>query len=396
MQSLGLILSKLRYFAPAWVFASLNILVGTWVLYIPTMKTKLAIDDAQLGVALFCFALGTLLMIPLAPSVSRWLGLGKATLISVVLLSCVFLLPLIAPNYILFCVFLFITGLMCCLTDINMNALVSEIEQVDNIHFMSASHGFFSLGGFLAASVGSLVINLIEIPLMHMLYAAVIVVLSNILVSKAYLRISGGETNGNSDIKAKEKKSFKFSLLKPLLGLTVISFLVMGSEGAIEHWSKLYLKDIVSISSEKISGYGFVAFSATMALGRFFGDEVSKRFGPLMIIIGGCSISIIGFIAILSAQQFYSIFGFGLVGLGFSVIVPELFRLAGRAKGVSAAEGISFVAGFGYVGFLLSPALLGFLSRIGTLKLSFTALLVATIVVFITAIILKQRQKKSR
>ena len=61
----------------------------------------------------------------------------------------------------------------------------------------------------------------------------------------------------------------------------------MGSEGAIEHWSKLYLQNIVQISSEKISGFGFVAFSITMTLGRFFGDAISKRFGSVSIIIAG-------------------------------------------------------------------------------------------------------------
>ncbi len=45
MHSLLLILRNRRYLAPAWVFASLNIIVGTWALYIPTVKEKLQLDD---------------------------------------------------------------------------------------------------------------------------------------------------------------------------------------------------------------------------------------------------------------------------------------------------------------------------------------------------------------
>ncbi|MCO6480215.1 MAG: hypothetical protein J5I94_26485, partial [Phaeodactylibacter sp.] len=72
----------------------------------------------------------------------------------------------------------------------------------------------------------------------------------------------------------------------------------------------------------------------------------------------------------------------------------ELFRLAGKTEGVSSAEGISFVAGFGYVGFLISPAFLGFLSKIGSLKLSFTALLAAAALALVVTVFQRRRRVK--
>ena len=60
MQSLLLILSSRRYFAPVWLFASINIIIGTWVLYLPTVKEQLGLDDGQLGIAIFCFSAGLL------------------------------------------------------------------------------------------------------------------------------------------------------------------------------------------------------------------------------------------------------------------------------------------------------------------------------------------------
>lgn len=351
-------------------------MTGTWVLYIPKVRSKLFIDDAQLGVALFCFALGTLVMIPLSSLIIRKLGVGRVTIMGIILFSLLFLIPIIAPSYILLCGVLFIVGLSACLTDVAMNALVSEIEQDDDVHIMSASHGFFSLGGVIGAGIGGFLITYFEMPLTHMLCATIFVIVTNVLVCKEYIRIKGKKEE-------RSKKSFDLKLMKPLLGLTIIAFLIMGSEGAIEHWSKLYIQDIVKISSEKISGLGFVIFSIMMTLGRFFGDSVSKHFGSLAIIIGGCLISVFGFLAILSTTLIATVIGFGLVGLGFSVIIPELFRLVGKTKGVSSAEGISFVAGFGYLGFLMSPPLLGLLSKMDSLKLSFTALLIGTIVALI-------------
>ena len=63
MKSLRLILSNFIYFAPAWVFSSINILIGTWILYIPFIKLKFNLDDGQIGFALFFTALGLLISI---------------------------------------------------------------------------------------------------------------------------------------------------------------------------------------------------------------------------------------------------------------------------------------------------------------------------------------------
>ena len=61
MKSLKLLFSNPRYFAPALVFATINILYGTWAIYIPRITSLLDIDEGQLGIAIFFMALGTLL-----------------------------------------------------------------------------------------------------------------------------------------------------------------------------------------------------------------------------------------------------------------------------------------------------------------------------------------------
>lgn len=385
MQSLLLILTTRRYFAPAWVFASLNIIMGTWVLYIPMVKEKLSIDDGALGIGLFTFSVGALCMIPISSVIIKQVRLGRTVFLAITAFAFSMLLPVVAPTYPIFCGVMFLVGTLSSLTDISMNALVAEIEKEDDGHFMSATHGFFSLGGVLGAGIGSLMIYLFAFPVQHLLVAALFVLITNLLLFSSYWNIDGKAAD-------REGGKFNFSLIVPLLSLTVLSLLVMGSEGAIEHWSKLFMLDIVQIDSEKLAGFGFVAFSTTMTIGRFLGDGVSKRFGSLKIIMGGTLIASIGFVAVLSINYTLALIGFGLVGLGFSVIIPELFRLAGRAKGVSSAEGIAVVAGMGYVGFLASPALLGFLSDLSSLKLSFIALLVASLSAFLIAAYLKFKQ----
>lgn len=374
MQSLVLILSRKRYFAPAWVFASLNIMIGTWVLYIPRVKDLLVLNDSQIGMALFCMGVGSLVSLTIAAKIIKRIGVGRATLLGIVIFALLFVFPLLAPSYVLLCSALFFVGMFSCFTDIAMNALVSDIETEDEVHIMSSSHGFFSIGGAIAATVGYFIIDYVEVPAYHITCAALFVILTNIVLSKNYLKLKTPVDDSHGKL--------NLTLLKPLFGLTIIALIIMGSEGAIEQWSKLYLEDIMRVGSERIAGMGFLVFSLFMAIGRFFGDGVSKRFGSLKIIIGGCALAILGYIAVLSGYLSFTVSGFAIIGLGFSVIIPELLRLAGKVKGVNSADGISFVAGAGFIGFLASPPLIGFLADFSSLKLSFKVLTLGAFIAF--------------
>ena len=386
MHSLQRILANPTYRSVAWIFTSLNIPIATWVLYVPTIKDKLALDDGQLGVALFGFSAGLLAAIPPSSWLFEKLGLGRLTYAAVICYALVMTLPIIAPSYGLLFASLVVCGMFASLMDIGMNSMISELEARDDVNIMSAAHGFFSIGGVIGAGLGSLLLDAFTGPFMHMVCVAIFLIVTNTLAARHYFRIKTKAADRG------DEGGFKFSLIKPLLGFTVLSVICMGSEGAIEHWSKLYLLDIVQLESDKIAGFGYVAFSATMTLGRFLGDGISGRIGPYNTILGGAVLAGTGFGLVLTTLFWPAMIGFSLVGLGFSVIVPELFRLAGKQRGVTAAEGISVVAGMGYVGLLAGPAVLGFLSDFSSLWFSFAALLGGTIVTFLVALLLKLRR----
>ena len=380
MYSLQIILSKFKYFSVAWIFASLNFIIGTWVLYIPHVKEKLQLNDSEIGVALFCFALGILLFLPLVPFVTKKIGLGRYSLIGIILFASSFIFPLIAPTYILLCISLFVAGIFVGSTDVAINALVSCIEKEDAQNFMSAAHGFFSLGGAIGATLGTFLLAVFTKPAYHMLFIVLFVIITNITLAKNYYKIV-------EETVSKEKKEYNFNALKPLFIIAFIAFVIMSSEGAIEHWSGLYLKEVVGISQKSYIGYGFVFFSVMMTVGRFFADKISAEIGSLKIIFFGSIIASVGYACILVSVFKITLLGFGIVGLGLSVIIPELFRVAGKTPGVKASIGISFVSGIGFIGFLLGPVLLGYISHSFSLKSSFLFLLSLTILVSLALLI---------
>ena len=372
MKSLKLILTNKRYFSIVWVFSSLNIMIGTWVLYIPQVKEKLQLDDAQIGFALFCLALGLLFFIPIVPIITNKVGLGRSTFFGICIFSIAFIVPLIAPCYTLLCIALFIVGVFSGLTDIAMNTVVSEIERKDNVNFMSAAHGFFSLGGAIGALIGSILIGVFKVPFYHVLTMTIFVIVTNILLYKQYFKIEEAQQESEENVKLPLRK------LKPLFILGFLAMVIMGNEGAIEHWSSIYLTEVVNVNSESLAGIGFTLFSIMMTVGRFFGDGISAKIGSARIVILGCVLASVGYLFVLLEGLISSVIGFGIIGLGLSVIIPELLRIAGTAEKISASKSISFVSGVGFVGFLLGPIILGYISDSFNLKMSFVFLLCLT------------------
>ena len=361
-------------------------MVGTWVIYIPHIKEKLQIDDGQLGIAMFCYALGTFFSIPLVPFMVKKYGVGRCTGVGILLFALSFLLPIQATTHIFLCAALFLTGSLSGFTDVAMNALVTEIEKEDDVKFMSVSHGFFSLGGVIGAGIGGLLLSYFEIPLWHMAIATTFVIVTNLLMMKFY-------SSQVSFINKEENGGYNMRQILPLMSLAFIALIIMGSEGAIEHWSKLFLMEEVDVSSEVVAGYGYIVFSAMMTLGRFLGDGISSRIGSYNIIIGGTALGSLGYLLILSSSLHMTIAGFGILGLGFSVIIPELFRVAGNYNQVSSATAISFVSGIGFTGFLLAPVILGFIAKHYNLTMSFMSLCGVALVALVIAIGIKFQQE---
>ena len=382
MKSLRLILSNPRYLAPALVFASLNICFGTWAIYIPTVKEKLGINNADLGIALFFLSLGVFSIFPLAPRVINALGVGKATWWGVVLVSLFAVFPVLAPNYYLLCAALFLFGTTNGLLDIAMNTLVTEIEKEDKQNFMSAAHGFFSLGG-IVVGLGSLLIPFFGNPALHMGCTVVVVLLVNWVYKKNFQGIKAAPV---------VKESFGLKLFKPLFLLGIIGFIAMGSEGAVVDWSALYLKE-VTLAPEFLFGGGFLAFSFTMTLGRFLGDGISQRIGSIKIVALGALVAVLGYTLVLTSNTFAALVGFAFIGLGFSVMVPELFRIGGNVAGVDSSQGVAFIAGMGYSGFLSGPVILGFLAEEFSLNTSFWTLLGCAIVILSLTLVIHGKKR---
>jgi fucose permease len=268
--------------------------------------------------------------------------------------------------------------------DVSMNATVSQIEKDDKVTLMAAMHGFFSLGG-VVAGLGTFLIPILNAPVVHSLLIVTLIAIPNYSLSKQYESVTAPITKGS------KKPS---NALRPLILLGFISLVAMGSEGAIVDWSGLYLEEIVKVNTAWI-GAGFLVFSITMTLGRFLGDGLSTQLGSEKVLILGILTSIIGYLGVLTADSTFSVIGFAIIGAGLSVLVPELFRMAGKQDQIPSSKAIAIVAGFGYSGFLTGPVILGITAETYGLTTSYYGLTSAALIIGLLAIYLSIKKRRS-
>jgi fucose permease len=364
MISIKFFFQNKKYFASAFLYSCFSLIFSTWVTYIPHIAEKIGITEGRIGKAIFFIALGAFFMIRICRHLIDRIGVGRYTYFALIIYCTCFFGPFLAFNYVSLCISLFIFGAAGSSYAISLNSLTATIEQEDGVYIMSGSHGFWSLGGMIGSAIGSFIAASVHNPLLHISVLVIVIqIIQFRLKSQYFFRIG----------KQSPKEKHEHNRIMPLFIIALVGLVVMVSEGAIADWSALYLKKIILLNIKYI-GFGYSAFSLAMMIGRFTGDSLSKKLGSWQLITYSSLIGIMGFLLILILNPVFAIAGFFVVGLGFSVIVPEVYRLASNLDGVKTADGVSFIAATTNIGFLVGPALLGFIAELRSLHLSFIVL----------------------
>jgi fucose permease len=365
MLSFKVFFQNRRFFAPAFLYSCFSLLFSTWVTYIPFLSDKLNITEGKIGGALFFASLGSLCMLPVSNRLVDKLGVGRQAFLGFLLYAFSLYGLFLAQTYVAFCIALFLFGAMSSVFSISLNSLTATIEKQAGMNIMSGSHGFWSIGGIIGSSTGSFLAGLLKMPFLHITILVTLLIGIQLLLRKEYYFIRSEHH---------EKKKHGRFPVKPLLAIAAIGLLIMVSEGAIADWSALYLKKVVLMKGQFL-GFGYALFSAGMTLGRFTGDALSHRFGSWKLLRIAIGTSLAGFLLVLLIWPPGTLAGFFIIGLGFSIIVPEVYRLASRVEGIRTADGVSVIAATVNVGFLTGPVLLGFIAELRTLHTSFMVLI---------------------
>jgi MFS family permease len=145
----------------------------------------------------------------------------------------------------------------------------------------------------------------------------------------------------------------------------------MFCEGIMSDWSGIYFSKIGNVT-DKYYVVGYTFYLTTMLIGRFVGDKLTARFGEYSIIKLSSLFLSVGFlIAIIFTHPALIVVGFVLVGFGVSCIIPITFLLSSKITSIPIGVAISTISLMGYVGFLIGPPIIGFISNEFNLRWAF-------------------------
>ncbi|REG52309.1 fucose permease [Paraburkholderia sp. BL6669N2] len=358
--------------ATVGVFLANGFGIGAWAVEVPRIKESLALGDASLGIALFAFALGAIIAMPLAGQLAPRFGSGRATALLGAAFVITLPLPAFAPGMIALCVVLFLLGAANGALDVSMNGHASTIETQWRTPIMSSFHAAWSAGGLLGAAMGAVLqksgVGVIGGLLIPAALIAALIVGAAVLA----LRDLGPRTAAASSGLAWPSSA--------VMKLALLAFLCMLVEGAVADWSAVYLRSALNREAS-VAAIGYSAFAFSMAACRMVGDVSVRRFGSSKVVALGGLIAVAGLALVLSwPTVFTACVGFAMVGVGLANIVPVIFSAAGRST-LTPATGVSMAATFGYAGFLVGPPLIGFGAGLLGLRVALCVLVMATLVV---------------
>ncbi len=323
--------------------------LGAWAPLVPFARERAGLEEAQLGLLLLCFGLGSMLAMPLAGALTtrkgcRFVSIGGGLLICM-------MLPLLATlsSFGGLAVALAVFGAGLGSIDVAMNVQGLMVERDHGRPLMSGFHGLFSLGGIASASLMGLLLWGGASPLLAV-SVVVVIVAATLLWHGRRLVPHGADDPAAPFAKPSAK----------VLVIGVLCFIALLVEGAILDWSAVFLNRAHQIDLS-IAGGAYAVFSLAMAAGRFSGDYLRKRFGAVNLLIGGGLLVMLGFaMAVLLQPWPLFLLGFALIGLGLSNTFPVYCSVVGEQKAMPAGLAIAVITGIGYCGILLGPALIGF------------------------------------
>ena len=363
-------------------FLSHGFISSSFFARIPDYKARLELSNSVLGLCLLASSAGVLAALGPVGRLAAQRGSSAVLTKSSYLL--VFVAPFVGISYnaISFAVILFLFGVAIAAQDVAMNTHGVTLEQKSGARYMGRFHAFWSVGALLGAITGGVFAQLAVSEFIHALIVSAAVLALVISNNRRYL--PSDEDKHIYEESVKRKKTPRLIYIMGLLGLA-------GSigEGSAADWGGVLARETFG-ASQFVGTLPYIAYSFTMVVGRFYGDQLATKFGARRILKVGGLLGGAGLAGgLIVGGTTGVIVGWFLFGLALSTVIPLLFSAAGsmankRFQGtISPAEAVAKISGISYFGFVVGPPLMGFLADVLTLR--WAMLVPAVLAVIISA-----------
>ena len=347
---------------PAAAFAAMGAGWGAFAALIPELKAQIGASDALFGTIIALSAVGLSGAMLLAPWFDRRIG-AAAMPVAALVMAAAFLAPGLADTPALFALAMFIVAGASGVLDIVMNARVSELEARAKRALMNLNHAMFSFA-YAGSAVLTGLAREADWPPVAIFAAAALWSLALATIMRMPAQVE--------EPASQSKKTLPWGVIIWSGLIVMIAFM---TESATEGWSALHVERTLGGGAAE-GALGPAMLGLTMGLGRLGGQVIAGRIPPARLIAGAILLSACGaLIAAVAPTPAVAYLGFGILGLGVSVIAPTALAIVGSQVGSgSRTTAISRVAIIGFSGFFVGPPMMGLISEAVSLRASFAAI----------------------
>jgi MFS family permease len=336
----------------ATAFAAHAIVSVSWAPRIPAIKAHIGLSDGQLGIALTGFACGTLLGTQLIRRPIDRFGSRAVIRVCAPLFAGTLVGPGIAGSLAWLTAALAVLGVLAGALDVAMNVQAVDVERVYARPLMSGIHAAWSIGMLAGGAVSALAAAL-DVPVAATLAVIGAVVAAATIVPLSKLLPADAQTSPDRDAHGRH------GVFLPIAILGAIGFGSFLAEGSAADWSAVYLHEGIGVE-QGTAALAFVAFSVGMAITRSFGDRLTARFGPTVVVRAGGIGAVLALTSVLALHTTVpALVGFALLGLCLGPVVPIAFSAAGNAAVSRPEDVLGWVVTISYLGSIVGPILIG-------------------------------------
>ena len=259
--------------AVSLIFFAIGTGFAAWAAALPTIKARLALTDGELGIALFAFALGAIVVMPFAGLLVVKLGARVTTTAAGLSFAGLLAMVPASPDITQLVAGACLMGVAQGILDVAMNLQATALDRAGRTPILASIHALFYVGGLIGATIAAQLFTIGWQATDIAVTLAGIVALAIIGASFARPAIS-------------RSADPRLAALLPrgaVLHIGVLVFLGFLVEGAMMDWGTVYVASLEDVPPG-VPALSFAVFAGGIIAGRLTGDRLTTLWGERTLL----------------------------------------------------------------------------------------------------------------
>lgn len=328
----------------------------------PAIHEEMAVPESYMGIVSMIISGGTIVSSLFSDKLTRRLGTGLVTALSVSLTAGALLGFALSRDFIWLCVFGVPYGLGAGAVDAALNNYVA-------LHYSSRHMSWLHCSWGIGASIGPYIMGW-ALSTQHgwPLGYSTVFLLQVVLTVVLFLSLPMWKKKGNTTDKTADdyeapigvRGAVKIRGVKAML-LAFFSYCALESTACL--WASSYLVDRHGMDKPNAATFALLYFAGITA-GRFLNGFVADKFGDKTMIRVGWCVQAVGLVLILIPSVYTALVGLCVLGLGCAPVYPSIIHSTPTHFGRENSHAIVGIQmAFAYCGATFMPPVFGVLGQ---------------------------------